>query len=192
MKSKTFVITVIFFVVLPFAPLWAQLAGFSRADLTRLQSQPCGCDEAGQSTLVLNTMPAFSFVDSLVTTSPPPQRSAGKAFLFSAVIPGTGQFYNKSLWKGLVFLGIEVGAWVTYAVYTDRGNEQTAVFENYADAHWFEDKYWESLARRSGCDVNNLACLKDYERQTYSHFLPETPNQTYYENIGKYDQFNGG
>jgi hypothetical protein len=26
----------------------------------------------------------------------------------------------------------------------------------------------------------------------FSHFLPATKNQTYYENIGKYDQFNGG
>jgi hypothetical protein len=179
---------------LPATALWAQAPGFSRLELIR----KCDCEqrnelaEARQADFAGRMSPAFYFVDSLATASSPRERSVGKAFLFSAVVPGAGEFYNKSFLKGLAFLGVEAGAWAMYAVYTQRGNDQENAFEAYARAHWSEDKYWDSLARLSGCDMNNRPCLKDYERKTFSHFLPDERNQTYYENIGKYDQFNAG
>ncbi len=123
-----------------------------------------------------------------------PKRSVKKAFLFSAIIPGTGELYNRSYLSALAFLGIEVGSWLLYAKYKDRGNELTSEFERYANMHWDEERYWDSIARDSGgkCSANDRGCLKDYERDSFSHFLPDSKNQTYYENIGKYDQFNAG
>ncbi len=138
-------------------------------------------------------------MDSLNTTpAKPVQRSVGKAILFSAVVPGTGQFYNKSWLKGLAFVGIEAGAIAINAIYSQRGNEQEDIFERYADVHWSEEEYWRSLAddakERNGLtiDVNDRQGLREYERAHFSHFLPDTKNQTYYENIGKYSQFNAG
>lgn len=123
-----------------------------------------------------------------------PQRSVKKAFIFSAIIPGAGELYNRSYLSALAFLGVEIGAWALYSKYNNRGNELTEVFEQYANTHWDEGRYWDSLARDSGgkCSASDRACLKDYERDSFSHFLPESRNQTYYENIGKYDQFNAG
>ncbi|MGH7600098.1 MAG: hypothetical protein ACREOI_27400 [bacterium] len=178
----------------PATALWAQTPQFSRLALL----QNCDCEQRDeldglqQTGFVVRMAPAFYFVDSLTSFSPPHERSVGKAFLLSAVIPGAGQFYNKSFLKGLAFLGAEVGAWAVYAIYTKSGNEKTDEFEVFARAHWSEDEYWSSLARLSGCDVNNRPCLRDYENTTFSHFLPDERNQTYYENIGKYDQFNAG
>jgi hypothetical protein len=124
----------------------------------------------------------------------PQNRSVLKAALFSAVLPGAGQVYNRSYWSALLFLGIEVGGLYTNFKYNNDGDELTAVFEQFADLHWAEPRYWDSLARDSGgqCSASDLGCLRDYERDNFSHFLPTTKNQTYYENIGKYDQFNGG
>ncbi len=193
MKSKmlTFIVLLM---SLPATALWAQAPRFSRLELI----QNCDCeqrnefDEARQADFAVRMSPAFYFVDSLTSFSPQRERSVGKAFLLSAVIPGAGEFYNKSFLKGLAFLGAEVGAWAVYAIYTKSGNKKTDEFEAYANTHWSEDEYWASLARLSGCDVNNRPCLRDYESTTFSHFLPDERNQTYYENIGKYDQFNAG
>ncbi len=123
-----------------------------------------------------------------------PKRSVKKAFIFSAIIPGAGELYNRSYLTALAFLGVEIGAWALHAKYNNCGNELTDEFELYANTHWNEERYWESLARDSGgkCSASDRACLKDYERTSFSHFLPDSKNQTYYENIGKYDQFNAG
>lgn len=121
-----------------------------------------------------------------------PQRSVKKAFLFSAIIPGTGELYNRSYLTALAFLGVEVGAWVLHAKYQNRGNELTDEFEQYANVHWSEERYWASLAQDCAERGGSCGDLKSYERDSFSHFLPETNNQTYYENIGKYDQFNAG
>ncbi len=169
--------------------MWAQAPNFSRTALQHDQAPP----------LTLAEYPAWRFTDSLNTTpAKPVQRSAGKAMLFSAVVPGTGQFYNKSWLKGLAFVGIEAGAIAINAIYSQRGNEQEDIFERYADVHWSEEEYWRSLAddakERYGLtiDVNDRQGLIEYERAHFSHFLPDTKNQTYYENIGKYSQFNAG
>lgn len=135
-----------------------------------------------------------SFLIKEETGTIKPQRSVKKAFIFSAIVPGAGELYNRSYLTAIAFLGIEVGAWALHSKYNNRGNELTDEFELYANTHWSEERYWESLARDSGgkCAASDRTCLKDYERDSFSHFLPDSKNQTYYENIGKYDQFNAG
>jgi hypothetical protein len=64
-----------------------------------------------------------------------------KAALYSAVIPGAGQFYTKSYWKSATYLGAEVLLWIGYAIYQQKGNKQTDAFQNYADEHWSVVRY---------------------------------------------------
>ncbi len=64
-----------------------------------------------------------------------------KAGLFSAVIPGAGQFYTKSYWKSAAFFGAEVLMWVAYGIYEHKGDRQTSDFQAYADQHWSVIRY---------------------------------------------------
>lgn len=124
-------------------------------------------------------------------------RSVGKAVLFSAIIPGTGQFYNKSIIKGAVFLVVEAVALTGHFYYQNQGTDLENEFEDFADMNWDEDVYWDwiwSEAQMTNPDIlrDDMNALREYERGRFSHFLPENRNQQYYENIGKYDQFNIG
>jgi len=118
--------------------------------------------------------------------------SAIKAVVFSVVVPGAGQAYNKSWIKAAAFLAVEVGGWIANRHHEREGDRLTDEFETFADVHWNADRYYDWLSERSGYPRNEIDRLKEYERATFSHFLPDTKNQTYYENIGKYDQFNKG
>ena len=129
----------------------------------------------------------------------PGKRSVLKAALFSAIVPGAGQIYNRSYLSALLFLGVEVGGLYTHQKYNSEGDEMTAEFERFADTHWFEPEYWRSLSDDAAQQTppipiapTDIDGLREYERDYFSHYLPTTKNQTYYENIGKYDQFNGG
>jgi hypothetical protein len=124
-----------------------------------------------------------------------------KAVAMSAIIPGAGQAYNKSWIKAAAFLAAEAGGWFANRHYDSRGDALTDEFEAFADAHWSEDRYWDFIYAQClrdpdheqyNCSRDNIASLRAWERDHFSHHLPETKNQTYYENIGKYDQFNSG
>lgn len=190
MKFK--ISTAVFMVMLSATAGLAQAPSFTSAALRRNQN----------ALLTLAEYPALRLTDSLNTTAAPPApRSVGKAMFFSAVLPGSGQFYNKSWLKGLAFVGIEVGAIAINAIYTSRGNDQEDIFERYANAHWSEEEYWDSIyamcqrdpqSAAYNCRRDDLKSLRRWERDHFSHYLPEEKNQTYYENIGKYDQFNFG
>ncbi len=120
------------------------------------------------------------------------KKKIAQAFLFSAVLPGAGQASIGSWYKAGIFLLAEVGL-IYY--YTDQNNEGKVLedqYEAFADQYWSEDVYWDAIARESGLDRSDMAALREYESAKFSHYLPERKNQTYYENIGKYDQFNVG
>lgn len=136
-------------------------------------------------------------------TKPEGLKSVGAAVLLSAAVPGAGQFYSGSYLKGAAFLIIEAATLTGYFHFQNRGNELETEFENFADAHWSEEVYWSWVFDEcsgdpgwsGGCnDISGDQSLRDYEewRSDFSHFLPEEKNQQYYENIGKYDQFNIG
>jgi len=135
------------------------------------------------------------------------EKSAIRAALYSAVIPGAGQYYAGSIWKTVLFAGLEIAGWTVYIVNTSKGDEQKLQMENYADAHWSERKYWSYLYYK-GKDagqidpdkylVDEKEILIDYNAEVindlrfletalgYTHRLPETKTQQYYEMIVKY------
>lgn len=123
------------------------------------------------------------------TTAIPGRKSVGKAVLFSAAIPGTGQFYSGSHLKGIAFLVIEVAALSGYFHFQGRGDDLESRFEADANQLWNEDAYWNWMSQISEISRADMDALRDFERANFSHFLPENKNQQYYENIGKYNQF---
>lgn len=170
-------------------------------------SQIFGADEKFEKNLAwqFSERPSVAVADKIFQSATPLQQertltvvenagkhSAIKAVVFSAVIPGAGQAYNKSWIKAVAFLALEVGGWIGNRHYDSEGDRLTDEFETFADAHWSSDRYYDWLAERSGYPRNEIDRLKEFERATYSHYLPDVKNQTYYENIGKYNQFNIG
>jgi len=109
-------------------------------------------------------------------------KSSKKGLLFSMLIPGSGELYAGSLLKGVLFLGIEVAAWTTYASNKKKGEDLEKEFKQYAEEHWSRiiwRNWWNSLP-------------EDTRQQWAHHQLPETNTQQYYEMIGKYQKFNAG
>jgi hypothetical protein len=149
------------------------------------------------------------------------RKSGLKAAAFSFLLPGAGEFYVGEYWKAGGFLVAEVGLWLVYAAYTSKGNDQTDLFQDYADRYWSVVKYaqWiEQYGPQLNPDAQGLRGLVtsndpnlppwdrvDWERLNraereigkktgtyFSHQLPRRPDQQYYELIGKYGQYNPG
>jgi Flp pilus assembly pilin Flp len=137
---------------------------------------------------------------------------------FSLAVPGAGEFYAGNYWKSALFLAVEVGAWVLAARFDRRGDDATAAFEQFADAHWSVVRYAEYslnnliVSDRRGqylatlylpqgeqgsqpWEKLNWEVLNAMEREIagyYSHVIPRHGDQQYFEMIGKYPQFNQG
>jgi len=160
----------------------------------------------------------YSYMDSEL----PNQKSVGKAVLFSALVPGSGQFYAKSYIKTAIFLAIEVSALAVNISNTQKGDDKDLEFRQYADANWDEHRYWsyvnwvgldkgiytdlvvpedhiEMVTAPNGgtwylideqyFNANKdeiLSNLREIEENEFSHRLPSTKTQQYYEMIGKY------
>jgi hypothetical protein len=137
------------------------------------------------------------------------------AGLYSAVLPGAGQFYTKSYWQSAAFFGAEVLAWVVYATYEKKGDRQTNDFQQYADEHWSVAQYaaWINLNFGKTININSDQSLKSWEKVQwaelntaedqiasdqsiqptgFTHKLAPHGDQQFYEMIGKYSQFGGG
>ena len=136
------------------------------------------------------------------------------AGLYSAVLPGAGQFYTKNYWQSAAFFGGEVLAWVVYAVYYNKGNQKTNDFQNFANLHWSVVTYatWVNVNFGQTININPDQSLKPWQRVSWSdlnaaeNLIAQGPNQPtgfthdlapygyqqYYEMIGKYSQFGGG
>jgi hypothetical protein len=139
----------------------------------------------------------------------------------SLVLPGSGEYYTKSYWRAGGFVVAEAGLWVFYAAYYSKGNKQTDLFQNFADAHWSAVRYaqWihDNLAQLNsdvpsftGYLIPNTDGLPPWQQvywdkinavenaiaqrtgNGFTHQLPHRPEQQYYELIGKYPQFAAG
>jgi hypothetical protein len=105
-------------------------------------------------------------------------KSVKRAFVYSLIIPGTGEFYAGSKIKAALFFGLDVTFWSLYFNYHKKGKNKEDEYIAFADKYWDEEKYlvwWGEL--------------DSTERNKYTHTLPDEHNQQYYEMIGKYKQF---
>ncbi len=119
-------------------------------------------------------------------------RSPNKAFLYSVVLPGSGQFYNNSKIKAGLFLGIEIVSWTEWLVNHNKGQSKTTAYNNFADQNWSAQQYTDWLIETYGVTSDTFEISVNGEATRFTHHLPTTKTQQYYEMIGKYDQFRYG
>lgn len=119
--------------------------------------------------------------DGFTASKAAKRKSPGKAFLMSFLVPGLGQYYNGSKIKAASFLGLEVVGWVFNRKLDSKGNDLQAEFEAFNRDNWQRERY-DTYAEAVGSDTT----------EGFSHDLPETRTQQYYEMTGKYDQFAWG
>ncbi len=117
-----------------------------------------------------------SIIPQSVSTAPPKMgKDPRKAFLFSVLLPGTGELYAGRK-RGFFFMALEVGGLATYVLMNRRGDERKRQVLAFADAHW------DSTL----CAPN---CL---DPSVGTEALGEPGSQQYYEQIGKYNKFQEG
>lgn len=142
------------------------------------------------------------------------------AGVMSFVIPGSGEFYAGSYWKSAIFIAVEAAAITAAIIYDQKGNDQTIVFQDFANANWDVARYAQftidNLNRLNSNVYNDADKLNYYQNNLfyddqktkvnwgvlnqlendigsyYSHRLAPYGDQQYYEMIGKYPQFNPG
>ena len=133
----------------------------------------------------------------------PGRKSPMLSGLFSAIIPGAGQIYNKDYWIAGIFIALEAALITTAVIYDKKGDDQTASFENYADQNWSVVDYaeWLNTYQNASIVINPDESLPPWKRVNWSelneaevgsHTLPPHGEQQYYELIGKYHQYSSG
>jgi Family of unknown function (DUF5683) len=139
----------------------------------------------------------------------PGKKSPVLSGVLSAILPGAGQVYNEDWWIAGVFVAVEAALITTAVVYDNKGDDQTAYFESYADDYtnpdhnWSVVRYaeWLNTYHDGNIQINPDESLPPWERvnwnevnaaETGSHNLPPHGEQQYYELIGKYHQYASG
>lgn len=157
---------------------------------------------------------SFRQMDS-VNTKSTNKIKAFKRGLLSAAVPGLGQYLNKAYWRAAIYAGLEIAAISTYFIYDSKGRDKDKEMMAYGDENWSEHKYWSRLyylaeqdpeielpaeldylflvdqtdgwKLLNTFDKNVADDLRFLERELgYSHTLPSTNTQQYYEMIYKY------
>ena len=105
-------------------------------------------------------------------------KSVKRAFVYSLIIPGTGEFYGGSKIKAAIFFGLDATFWSLYFNYHKKGKNKEDEYMAFAD------KYWDAGEYRTW-----WAGLDSAQKEDYTHTLPDERTQQYYEMIGKYKQF---
>ncbi len=121
--------------------------------------------------------------------------SPRRAFLYSVLVPGLGEWMAGAKKRGMVFFGVEavtVGLWASW---TSKGNDVEDEFRAVADEQWDPLNY---LAWRGSTISRNSSITHALPCSSYVDVYLETGKfsgcddseiQQYYELIGKYDQF---
>ncbi len=184
--------------------LCIQLSAFAQISReTKIIDRSNSLKELSATVINGGSSPSFNGLNGLGTMDSSNMKSPVLGALLSAAIPGAGEFYAKSYVKSAVFLAVEAGLWVTYAVFQKKGNDQTTSYQNYADAHWSAVRYatWlknQSFPGSGSIDLNSdPATLRRQinaceEQSGFSHTLPNYGEQQYYEVIGKYRTYTCG
>ena len=131
-------------------------------------------DPEAEAALQLNEPVA----DSLPIVQP---KSLGKAFLFSAVVPGTGEFYSGAK-RGVLFAAAEVAFWAAYIVFHGDAEELEEDYLKFCDEHiLFEED--------SPASSTKNWTLEDYEHATQSdnwHYVYTESSGKPVERVGKF------
>jgi hypothetical protein len=140
--------------------------------------------DAGEPTETHDALDVYSFKG----------KSLKRAFLYSLIIPGSGEFYANSRIKAVAFFGIDVALWGLYFNYHGKGKDKEKQYIGFADGHWSRDEYTQWMIDSLGITSDTMRYFDPVKQEwTYlSHHLPDTKTQQYYEMVGKYEQFRWG
>ncbi len=139
------------------------------------------------------------------------QKSPVLAAFFSAVVPGAGETYAESYWKAAAFALAEVLLISGYISYQNQGDAKDSEMRALADSRWDEKRYWSKVYKLATenndwdgpplqTDANGILNQADVDAYIdrlrywethgnyygFTHELPETKTQQYYEMIYKY------
>ena len=141
--------------------------------------------------------------------------SSLKPMIASLVVPGFGQYLIHSpWWKTALFAGVEIAGIAGYISWTNKADDVTRKYENWADEHWDMNTWVNGSApllsdiQSSGypgvtdvrIDGSHHITIIVNGKYKSSHILLGNPDIDYtelrdwdfYEGIGKYDQFIAG
>ena len=178
-------------------------AGISIDNLSRQSTLVSTMYLIGDQTLLANAQKGDDSTAGMYGYEP---KSPKRAFVQSLLIPGWGQWYNGSRIKPFVFLGIEAIGWLGVSHFHSQGMKKQDQYQNFADDltdGWNYDNYKQGLLVVYGVSSDTLPYKNPLWDSTcgcpqeivFSHHIPTDANhnpiktQTYYENVGKYDQF---
>ncbi|MBN2281292.1 MAG: hypothetical protein JXQ65_12000 [Candidatus Marinimicrobia bacterium] len=95
------------------------------------------------------------------------EKSPGKAFLMSAIIPGAGEFYTGHWGRTIGFLSMEALFWTMYFVKNAEGEDIEDEYLKYADNHWDMNNWIVGTASNEGCKLDGshhlYAILKTWD-----------------------------
>jgi hypothetical protein len=114
-------------------------------------------------------------------------KSPGKAFIFSALAPGSGQLYVGAK-RGYVYLGIEAIAWTSSYFLHQSGKQKEEDYMDFADAHWTEPTVGDSV----GVAPDGNTIYYDEEHHQRIVYFYQHDKGHYYEDIGKYAYYTAG
>ena len=87
--------------------------------------------------LAIDSKIAFDKSEKIIQISPDnineKKKSIWLAVGLSALLPGAGEFYSESYIKSAAFIAVEAAAITLGLIYNKKGNDQTILFQNYAD-----------------------------------------------------------
>ena len=130
-----------------------------------------------------------------VSPEPKPAKSPGRALLYSAILPGLGEFYAGARKRAVLFFGLEAAAWGLYFSWNGKGKDIEEDFRGVADEQWDVLRYMDwrgSTISRNSSITHALPCSTFVVGGEGISQCPEVEKQQYYELIGKYDQFVSG
>ncbi len=89
-----------------------------------------------------------------------------KAGLFSALVPGVGQFYNHQNKKGYIMIGVEAGIWITYFVFDAQGDSRMESAREWAGIYAgtngeHGNSYWQNVGHYMDSDAYNESRLRE-------------------------------
>ncbi|MBT3346535.1 MAG: hypothetical protein HN404_26295 [Gemmatimonadetes bacterium] len=129
-------------------------------------------------------------------------KSPRRAFLYSAIVPGAGEFWAGSKKRAALFFGLEVMGLGMYLSWDGEGKDLEDDFRARADEEWNPWDYigWRGSRNSRFSSITHALPCSTYVAGAQSTTpvpeaisdCPDRDKQQYYELIGKYDQFISG
>jgi TM2 domain-containing membrane protein YozV len=114
---------------------------------------------------------AYSQRAQRMVPSEPSRKSVPKAFLFSLLLPGTGQFYAQAPGRGMLFVGTETAIVSTYVGFRLYSGWKKEDYQLFAAAHAGVDPAGKSVDYYE--DISLYMSMEDYNRNQLQDFREE-------------------